>query len=152
MSRASPGQTPRSHKHTCVQPESLLLLLVPSTWSLEGPGSLRSSTGHTHCHTQLLLAGQHVLDSFSDFLWSQGHHHLGYRGSLLRTETTRSPYSLRLPKEGGSASACRSAPGSAQPAACSPGADCTLHWSLITLDEDGRCRELPVRMCSLYTP
>lgn len=34
------------------------------------------------------LGGQHLLYSFSHLLWSQGHHHLRYRGSLqLSTES-----------------------------------------------------------------
>lgn len=76
----------------CVHPENAIG--VPSM-SFLGPlcFSLKAVSRHVQVPRAIStilhvfsLAGKHLLYSFSHFLHSQGHHHLGHRGSLLRTK------------------------------------------------------------------
>lgn len=67
----------------------------------------------------VLSAAKHLLYSFPHFLWSQGHHHLSYRGSLLRTKSGNIPMALPCLRNSCPASVCKNhAPG--QPGSCPP--------------------------------
>lgn len=100
--------------HLCTQ--RLCPLLVPSAKLPPGPGLLLlaseggscegGSCGHLHRPATFSLAAEHLLYSFPHFLWSQRHHHLSYRRSLLRTN--RRKRCLQLSEEHTPGLSCRS--------------------------------------------
>lgn len=68
--------TPGSFHKLLLGPGLLLL-------SSEGGSYEYSSCGHLQRPATFSLAAEHLLYSFPHFLWSQRHHHLSYRRSLL---------------------------------------------------------------------
>ena len=120
--------TPGSFRKLLPGPGILLL-------SSEGGSSEYGSCGHLHRPATFSLAAEHLLYSFPHFLWSQRHHHLSYRRSLLRTNKRKR--CLKLPEEHTPGLSCRSyAQANAGTGACTPRSPvCTL-WVSISEAED----------------
>lgn len=91
--------------------------LVPSARFLMGrrppaPPLRQQSPQAPQASSAVLSAAKHLLYSFPYFLWSQGHHHLSYRGSLLRTKSGNIPVALPCLGNSCPASVCKNpAPG-----------------------------------------